>query len=130
LARQVSAFTLTGGGKVDEGTDDLPIDEDKMEKALTSLAGEAERIDENDPRQAAGLMRKFSGMTGMELGKGMQDALDRMEAGEDPEKIEAEMSDIMDSEEPFVLPGEKGKVTSKGKKNRGAPVRDGRLYEM
>ena len=65
------------------------LDESKMEKAMNLLAKEAEKINEEDPRQAENLMRKLSDMTGLNLGPGMEEALTRMEAGEDPEKIEA-----------------------------------------
>jgi len=83
--------------------DDTPLpdlDENKMERAMNLLAKEAEHIDENDPKQAANLMRKLTDMTGLNLGPGMQEALNRLEAGEDPEKIEAEMGDILE-EDPF-----------------------------
>ena len=77
--------------------DDMPFDESRMEGALTQLAGEAEKIDENDPKAAAELMRKFSSMTGVEFGGGMEEALSRLEAGEDPEQIEKEMPGLGDS---------------------------------
>jgi len=50
-----------------------------MEKAMQTLASEAESINEEDPRQAANLMRKLTDMTGLELGPGMTEALRRME---------------------------------------------------
>lgn len=126
LERQVSAFAMTGKAREDTGMDDLPFDESKMERAITELAGDAENINEDDPRQAARLMRKFSQMTGMEFGQGMEEAIGRMESGEDPEKIEAEMGDIMESEDPFVIPGKKGK----GIGRFAPPRRDETLYEM
>ena len=128
LKRQMSAFAMTGKAKEGEAADDLPIDEAKMERAIGALAGEAASVREDDPRQAAELMRKFSRMTGIEYGEGMQSALQRMEAGEDPEKIEEEMGDVMDGEEPFLLPG-KGKGVRSGR-GRPAPRRDATLYEM
>ena len=130
LERQISMFSM--GGSQDEAgeTDDLPIDERKMEDAVSSLAAEAERIDENDPRQAAGLMRKFSSMTGLELGESMQNALSRMEDGEDPQAVEKEMGTMLDDEEPFILPGSKGSGGRSGGKQRVAPRRDETLYEL
>ena len=71
LSRQMSAFAFTGKAKEDSDMDDLPFDEGKMEQAMNMLAGEAENINEDDPRQAANLMRKLTDMTGMELGPGM-----------------------------------------------------------
>jgi putative FmdB family regulatory protein len=127
LSRQMSAFAFTGNAKEDSDMDDLPFDEGKMEKAMNMLAGEAENINEEDPRQAANLMRKLTDMTGMELGPGMQEALKRMEAGEDPDAIEAEMGGLLEDEEPFLMPEKKGRA--KGAK-RAAPRRDETLYDL
>ena len=127
LSRQMSAFSFTGKAKEDGDMDDLPFDESKMEKAMQMLAGEAENINEDDPRQAANLMRKLTDMTGLELGAGMQEALKRMEAGEDPDAIEAEMGDLLEGEEPFLLPEKKGGLAAK---KRPAPQRDETLYDL
>jgi len=123
----MSAFAFTGKAKEDSDIDDLPFDEGKMEKAMNMLAGEAENLNEDDPRQAANLMRKLTDMTGMELGPGMQEALKRMEAGEDPDAIEAEMGDLLEGEEPFLMTDIKG--GPKGAK-RAAPRRDETLYDL
>lgn len=133
LDREISLFaTVTRSGEKGEGEDggDLPIDEHKMEAAMNALAGEAEHINENDPKQAAELMRKFSRMTGMKLGEGMEEALGRLEAGEDPESIEAEMGDLMDGEEPFEFEGGPSAAGEGRVDRRGAPRRDETLYEM
>ena len=129
LRRQVSSFAVVSGGKSGSGEegDDLPIDETRMERAMEALASEAEGIDEEDPRAAARLMRKLSDMTGIEYGEGMEEALQRLEAGEDPDAIEEEMGDLLEGEEePFVLSG--------GRKGRGKrarpPRKDDTLYEM
>lgn len=127
LQRQVSVFAFTGKAKEDSDLDDLPFDEGKMEQAMNMLAGEAEKMNEDDPRQAANLMRKLSDMTGMQMGSGMEEALQRMESGEDPEQVEAEMGDIMEGEEPFILPDKKGKGI---KNKRPAPQRDEALYDL
>jgi putative FmdB family regulatory protein len=125
LERRMSVFATPQ--KRDE-EDDMPLpdlDESKMEKAMNLLAREADHIDEDDPRQAANLMRKLTDMTGLNLGPGMEEALTRMEAGEDPEKIEAEMGDILEGEEPF---GIKEKL-SRFAKTRPPKV-DDTLYEL
>ena len=51
LSRQMSAFAVTGRANEGDDADDLPIDEHKMEQAMQMLAGEAERINEDDPRK-------------------------------------------------------------------------------
>ena len=130
LRREISMFAMTGKAAEPGATDDLPIDESRMEQAITALASEAEGINEDDPRQAAQLMRKFSKMTGLEFGNGMEEALGRMEAGEDPERIEQEMGDLIESEDPFLAAeGGAGKKGSKST-DRGEPDRDPTLYEM
>jgi len=107
--------------------DNLPFDDAKMEKALQTLAKEVESINEEDPRQAARLMRKLSDMTGLEMGAGMSEALERMEKGEDPDQLEAEMGDMLDNEDPFIIPGKKKALQ---KPFHNPPQRDETLYEM
>jgi len=126
LDRQMSIFST--GRNLKEGDDETPmpdLDESKMEQAMNLLAKEADRVDENDPRQAANLMRKLTDMTGLNLGPSMEEALKRMEAGEDPEQIEAEMGDLLEGEEPFSLKERSSKIL----KNR-PPKKDERLYDL
>ncbi len=127
LSRQVSMFAVTGRAKEDGDADDLPFDEGKMEKAMQMLAGEADKINEDDPRQAAQLMRKLTRMTGLDLGDGMEEALSRMEQGEDPEQIEAEMGDLLEGDDHFQLKEKKGPG---GHARRRAPERDETLYDL
>jgi len=127
LSRQVSLFAFTGKAKETGGLDDLPLDESKMERAMQMLAGQADKINEDDPRQAADLMRKLTDMTGLKLGPGMQEALNRMAQGEDPEQIEAEMGDLLEQEDPFEIAAK----SEKGNKaERPAPKRDNTLYDL
>ncbi len=126
LKRRMSLFAALSSGKEGGGEDGMPhVDEAKMEKAISMLAREAEGINEDDPRQAANLMRKLSDATGMKMGAGMEEALGRLEKGEDPEQIEQEIGDLLNEEEPFVMEG-KGR---KGTKKAGPEV-DETLYEL
>lgn len=125
-------FTQTGDATESEHMDDLPIDESRMASAMEAIAGEAEGVNEEDPRQAAQIMRKFSHMTGLEFGGGIEEALGRLEAGEDPEAIEAEMGNRLENEEPFVLPskGAAGGDPREPPTKRGPPRHDKTLYDM
>ncbi|MDX9785771.1 MAG: zinc ribbon domain-containing protein [Salinivirgaceae bacterium] len=127
LTRQVSVFAVTGRAS-DEADTDMPIDEQKLERAMALLGREAEHINEEDPRQAADLMRKLTDMTGLELGPGMSEALRRMAQGEDPDSIEAEMGDVLESEDPFILPDGKGKTGPA--QRRSLPAKDDTLYDL
>jgi putative FmdB family regulatory protein len=128
LKRQMSVFAkIKHGG--DEGGEEAgmpPIDEAAMEKAMAMLASEADHINEDDPRQAANLMRKLTEATGMNLGPAMEEALRRMEKGEDPEQIEAEMGDLLEGEEPFLFDGSKGKKGAV----KAKPRVDDTLYDL
>ncbi|GAB6062241.1 FmdB family zinc ribbon protein [Deferrisoma palaeochoriense] len=134
LERQVSLFAISKGRKDTggEGDDDLPdIDETRLEQAMESLAAEADSIDEDDPRQVARLMRKLYDATGMNLGPGMEEAIRRMEAGEDPDKIEEEMGDILEEEDPFTGGGGPAGPRWKALKKRLRPPEvDETLYEL
>lgn len=127
LVKMMSTFATIGKARETDEDDPLAgLDESKMEQALAGLMQEAERVNEDDPRQMANLMRKFADKTGMSLGAPMEEAIARMEAGEDPEQIEREMGDLMESEEPFTLEGLKKKAQSRQR----SPRRDDHLYEL
>jgi hypothetical protein len=57
----------------------------------------------------AQMMRKLYDATGIKLGPGVEEAICRMEMGEDPERIEAEMGDLLEEEAPFASLG-KGRL--------------------
>jgi len=126
LEKMMSTFATIGKAK-EQGDDPLSgFDETKMEQAFEGLMREAENINEEDPRQMATLMRKFSDNTGISLGEQMEEALSRMEAGEDPDQIEREMGDLLEGEDGFSLEAMKKKVRSGPK----PPVYDEKLYEL
>jgi putative FmdB family regulatory protein len=136
LDRQVSPFAISKGrGEQESSDEDLPpgMDEEKMMRALASMEGELEGIDEDDPKQAARMMRRLFDATGLKLGDGMAEAMRRMEAGEDPDAIEAEMGDLLESEDPFALgAGAGGKLPSLRSLRRDLlpPSRDEQWYPL
>jgi putative FmdB family regulatory protein len=127
LQKKISLFSaISSRGDQAQGDEDLPpIDEAKMVKAMGMLAREAEHMNEDDPRQAAQLMRKLSDATGLKMGDAMEEALARMERGEDPEKIEAEMGDLLEGEDPFQF---ESKSSGRSRNRRTAPRVDYTLY--
>jgi putative FmdB family regulatory protein len=128
LERRMSIFAVST--KRGDEHDDLPgdFDEARLEKALSSLAGEMQGFDEDDPKWAARFMRKLYESSGLRLGSGMEEALGRMEAGEDPEKIEEEIGGLLEQEEPLVA---KQKVGLKELRRRYLPPNvDDTLYDL
>lgn len=104
LKRQMSRFAISRGRSETPEADagGMPdMDDEKMEQAMMQLAGEAEGLNEDDPQAMARMMRRLMETTGMRMGEGMEEAIRRMEAGEDPDKVEEELGDVLDSEEPF-----------------------------
>lgn len=131
IDRRVSLVTVlkrTGKGGADEG-DSLPdFDEAKMERAFQAMAGEFENASEDDPRAMGRLMRRFIDSAGMKLGAGMEEAIRRLESGEDPDQIESEMGDRLETENPFQE-GARGTVSEW--RNRLLPPKiDDTLYEL
>ncbi len=51
-------------------------------------------LDENDPRSIARYMKKMSGEVGEDMGNEFHEVVDRLEAGQSPEDVEADMPDL------------------------------------
>ena len=71
---------------------------DDMPPGMDRMMAEAEGIDENDPRAMGRFMRKMAEQTGEPMPAEMNEVVRRLEAGEDPERIEEQMGDVMDDE--------------------------------
>jgi putative FmdB family regulatory protein len=125
LARQMSLFSTPRNRGEEEDIPMPDMDESKLAQAMSLMEREAEGMDGEDPRQAANLMRKLTDMTGLEPGPGIEEALRRMEAGEDPEQIEAEMGDLLTEEDPFVVKKKGGKSLKKS-----PPKKDDTIYDL
>ena len=113
-ARKQSTLEERGGPGSE--SDLSPAEEARMERELMKMASEMESMDENDPRQMAAAMRRLSDMTGEKLEPEMQEMIRRLEAGEDPEKVEEDMADVLGD----------GPTGGAG----GIPTRDDGLYEL
>ena len=86
-------------GRTEADTDAMPdIDEHRLEQAMSKMAAEAEHMNEDDPRQAARMMRQLYEATGFKMSGGMEEAMRRMEAGEDMDQIEADLGDVLENE--------------------------------
>jgi len=125
LQRRMSVFSVVSAQRGETEDTLPPIDETKMARAMEILGREAEKMGEDDPRQAAAMMRRLSEATGLRLKPGMEEALSRMELGEDPEKIEEELGDLLDGDDPFSLEG-----MSRKSGRRAVPRVDETLYDL
>jgi len=105
LQRQVSLFAVSLNKQAPDGDPLAGLDEVRVQNALLEMAAAGEGMEDEDPRAAGRLMRRLYDNLGMEPGPGLSEALGRLEAGDDPEAIEAELGQRIDSEEPFAVPG-------------------------
>lgn len=105
LDRRFSRFAISKGRSESASEEDEgplgELDAAKMERLLSEMATEAEGMDEDDPRQMARMMRKLYEGAGLRPGGAIEEAMRRMEAGEDPDQIEEEMGDLLEAEDPF-----------------------------
>lgn len=125
-------FAISKGRGESDGDDDFPdLDESAMEKAMMALESEAGGLDEDDPRAMAKFMRKLYDSTGLKLGGGIEEAIRRMEAGEDPDKIEEEMGDELDADDMLFAGTGKRKIDLQAVKKKLLPPKvDNTLYDL
>jgi putative FmdB family regulatory protein len=104
LSKQVSRFAAPRGrpepaAGAAGGEEDAPmpdIDEARMERAMAEMERDMEHLDENNPRHMAHMMKKMKDiMPPGAMPKEMDVAIHRLEQGEDPEKIEEDMGDVL-----------------------------------
>ena len=114
-SRRGDAAGAPGGGE-GSGTD---LDDPRVEREMMRFASELENMDENDPRQMAAAVRRMTELAGERITPAMEEMIRRLEAGEDPEKVEEELGDALEEE----MGEESGGAM-------GAPERDEGLYPM
>ena len=91
---------LSGGPSEGEDFDDpfdrmSPAQRRHAEREMFRLMDQAESLDERDPRQLGRFLRRMIEIVGDDGGPEMREAVRRLEAGEDPEKLEAEYGDLL-----------------------------------
>ncbi len=104
MKKQISRFAMTRGlsepaAKPESGSDEPPapdFEDPRVERAMMELERDMEHMDENNPRHMAHMMRKMKDlMPPGTVPKELDVAIKRLEAGEDPEKIEEDMGDVL-----------------------------------
>lgn len=131
LQREISPFSalLKRSGAADEDREDFPVDDSRLEQAMQQMTGDLENINEDDPRQAADLMRKFSRLSGLRFKGSVEEAISRMEAGEDPEEVESSLAgELEEDDNPFDL--DQSNRAGGWRRLLAEPRRDRELREM
>jgi hypothetical protein len=145
MVKLLSSFAVGGAGKK-AGPGSLapnaagasgPVDA-RMEAAMGAMEKEFARVDENDPRAMARMMRRMAELSGERLDGPMDEAVRKLEEGADPDSIEEQMGEVFGPEgeggppgDGPAQPGPDGKRESKGpgKVRRLPPDRDPKLYD-
>jgi putative FmdB family regulatory protein len=104
MSKQISRFALSkgvkepsaGGEMAGDGPPLPDLDDPRVERAMMEMERDMERLDENNPRHMAHMMKKMKDlMPPGSMPKELDTAIKRLEAGEDPEKIEADMGGML-----------------------------------
>ena len=129
MVRQMSSFAMPKGAKeptVAGSSDEagMPnMDDPRVMRAMAEMERDMEHMDENNPKHMAHMMRKMKEiMPPGSMPKEMETAIKRLEAGESPEKIEADMGDVLGD---FM-----GGEGAGGAGGGGAYTHDTGLYDM
>jgi putative FmdB family regulatory protein len=129
LEKQISRFALTRGlsepsARGETGTGEVPgpdLDDPRLARAMAEMERDMEHLDEDNPKHVAHLMRKMKDlMPPGSAPRELEAAIQRLEAGEDPEKVEADMGDLLGD---FMGGGEGGGA------GHGGYSRDSGLYD-
>ena len=100
----MSSFAMPRGlkepsaaGPADSEEGPMPdMDDPRVMRAMSEMERDMEHLDENNPKHMAHMMRKMKDiMPAGAVPKELDVAIKRLEAGEDPEKIEQDMGDLL-----------------------------------
>jgi len=111
-----SAATTAGSGEEPD------LDDPRVEAEMMRFAAEMEHMDENDPRAMAQAVRRLTEIAGEPVTPAMEEMMRRLEAGEDPEKVDEELGDALEEEMDEDGGGGGGPAAP--------PSRDDRIYPM
>lgn len=123
MTQQMSRFAVSRGGsgkKSGEGPESdggpMPdLDDPRVEQAFGQLEKELGNVDESNPKHLAHVMRKLKDlMPPGTMPKELDVAIKRLEAGEDPEKIEEDMGDVFNDAMGGSGPGGGGYTRDEG----------------
>lgn len=104
LVKELSRFAMLKGAaepSADNGTspDGVPMpdfNDPKVERVMNEIERDMGSMDENNPRHIAHMMKKMKDiMPAGSVPKELDVAIKRLEQGEDPDKIEEDMGDVL-----------------------------------
>lgn len=140
MVRMMSGFSIGSGSRKaddDAGGPGDDLDDPRLEAAMGEMEREMAGMDEDnpDPRQMGRFMRRMSDLTGEPIDAGTEEMIRRLEAGEDPEKLEEELGDAFgdgsdEGDGPDAPPDPMSATRAAHRALRRRPVRDPELYTL
>jgi len=133
MLKQMSGFSAPRGLKepaskpeTNEAQPPMPdMDDPRIARTMDEMERDMAHLDENNPKHMAYMMRKMKDlMPAGTMPKEMDVAIKRLEAGEDPEKIEQDMGDVLGD---FM--GGPGEEDGMGGGGGGGYTHDSGLYD-
>lgn len=143
LSKQISLFQAKSGtgkdpdpwGMANDGCDDdfanapdFNVNDERVAGAIEELGTKIDRMDDTDTEGAAKLMQEFSQKSGVKFSKDVNEALNRMAAGDDGDDVAATLGDALSSDNPFDTSLPTG--TESAPKRETPFTKDPTLYEM
>jgi hypothetical protein len=134
MEKLVSSFACTGRAKEvvkKEGQSGSEMDP-RMEREMMKMADEFSKMDEKNPdsRVMGKMMRRMMEASGQKLPGEMGEMLQRLEKGENPDKLEEEYGDVMEKMDGMEGAGDGKKEDLKMRLRQRLPARrDPKLYE-
>jgi putative FmdB family regulatory protein len=128
LEKQVSRFAISRGLSEKSSESDPPDGVD--EAAMAAMASKLDSLDENDPKAMASAMREVMKMTGMNGNATLQEAIRRMESGDDPDQVEADLGADLDANDMDSLFGNGPDRLGKIRRMLEPPNVDPELYDL
>jgi len=133
LAREVSAFShsLRGTRCAEPGGEGAAAE--RMEQVMARMGERIQTLDDEDadPREAVRAMREMASAGGLQFNSEVCEAMARIEAGEDPEKIDEAFSEVFESEHPFANgEGEAGAKRADEWRRMWGPRRDPAWHDL
>lgn len=134
MERRVSRFAFIGKAKEDTGDDPFAgVDESKMDAFMAEMERDMGALDESnpDPRQLGHFMRKLTDVMGDKTPDALREMVKRLEAGEDPERLESEFGGLTGEDaEGGAADALWNDMKKRVRAMKNQPVRDPRLYEF
>jgi len=133
LVREVSVFAHQVKGKNSAERADDGEAVNRMDQVMAQMGDRMQALEDDgaDPRDAVKVMRELASAGGMTFNKEVREAMARIEAGENPEKIDETFKEVFDTDNPFEDPDDatEKKTPAWWHRLRG-PRRDPKWYDL